>query len=225
MDWQAIRLSLALASATTLALLAIGLPIAAWLAFSRFRLKFLVEAVVALPLVLPPTVLGFYMLVALGPRSPLGHWYEALTGRLLPFSFTGLLLASVLYSLPFAVQPFAAAFASVDRRLIEASYCLGASRLETFARVLLPLSLRGVLTGMVLSFAHTLGEFGVVLMVGGNVPGETRTASIAIYDQVQALDYAAAGETSLLLLAVSFLVLVVTYGLNRRTFLSWPTGS
>ncbi len=225
MDWQAIRLSLALASATTLALLVIGLPIAAWLAFSRFRLKFLVEAVVALPLVLPPTVLGFYMLVALGPRSPLGHWYEALTGRLLPFSFTGLLLASVLYSMPFAVQPFAAAFASVDRRLIEASYCLGASRLETFARVLLPLSLRGVLTGMVLSFAHTLGEFGVVLMVGGNVPGETRTASIAIYDQVQALDYAAAGETSLLLLAVSFLVLVVTYGLNRRTFLAWPTGS
>jgi len=225
MDWQAIRLSLALASATTLALLVIGLPIAAWLAFSRFRLKFLVEAVVALPLVLPPTVLGFYMLVALGPRSPLGHWYEAVTGRLLPFSFSGLLLASVLYSMPFAVQPFAAAFASVDRRLIEASYCLGASRFETFARVLLPLSLRGVLTGMVLSFAHTLGEFGVVLMVGGNVPGETRTASIAIYDQVQALDYAAAGETSLLLLAVSFLVLVVTYGLNRRVFLSWPTGS
>jgi len=216
MDYQAIRLSLTLAGATTLILLAIGLPIAYWLASSRWRFKFLVEAVVALPLVLPPTVLGLYVLLAIGPRSPLGRAYEFASGSRLAFSFEGLLLASVLYSLPFAVQPFAAAIGGVDRRLIEASWCLGASRSSTFFRVIAPLALPGIVTGMVLSFAHTLGEFGVVLMVGGNLPGATRTVSIAIYDQVQALDYAAAFSTSLLLLAVSFTVLAVTYSLQRR---------
>lgn len=221
MDWQAIRLSLLLAGLTTLLLLALGLPIAHWLAFSRFRLKFLVEAVVALPIVLPPTVLGFYLLLAAGPRSPLGRLWETVWGRPLPFSFEGLLVASVLYSLPFAVQPFAAAFAAVDKPLIEASHCLGASRFKTFRRVILPLSWPGVLAGMVLSFAHTLGEFGVVLMVGGNLPGVTRTASIAIYDEVQALNYQAAGQTALFLLVTSFLLLAVTYGLRSRQKRPW----
>ena len=214
-DWEAVWLSVRLALATTLVLLAIGLPVAHWLAFTRRRYRPLVEAVVALPLVLPPTVLGFYVLLAIGPRSPLGQVWEWATGSRLPFSFPGLLLASVLYSLPFAVQPFAAAMAAVDRRLIEAAWCLGASRAATFARVVAPLSLPGIVTGMVLSFAHTLGEFGVVLMVGGNLPGVTRTVSIAIYDEVQALDYATAFKTSLLLLAVSFAVLAVTYSLQR----------
>src|SRR5437763_667224 len=171
------------------ALVVIGMPIAYWLAFSTRRWKFLVEAIVALPLVLPPTVLGFYLLVAMGPRSPVGRAWQALAGRGLPFTFEGLLVASILYSLPFAVQPFGAAFASVDRRLLEASWSLGASRAATFRRIVLPLSVRGIVTGMVLSFAHTLGEFGVVLMVGGNLPGVTRTVSISIYDSVQALDY------------------------------------
>jgi molybdate transport system permease protein len=221
-DWQAIRLSVVLAFSTTLLLLLLGLPIAYWLAFTRWRFKFLVEAVVALPLVLPPTVLGFYVLVALGPRSPVGHAYESLTGSTLPFSFQGLLVASVLYSLPFAVQPFAAGLAAVDRRLLEASWCLGVSRAATFARVTAPLALPGIVTGMILSFAHTLGEFGVVLMVGGNLPGRTRTASIAIYDHVQALEHAAAAHTSLFLLAVSFAVLAVTYSLQRRSSSPWP---
>lgn len=223
MDWQAIRLSVQLSLCTMLVLLALGMPVAYWLAFTRWRWKFLVEAVVALPLVLPPTVLGFYILLAIGPQSPIGQIYGFLSGGgMLPFSFPGLLVASVLYSLPFAVQPFAAGFASVDRRLIEASWCLGESRLATFRRVLLPLARPAIASGMVLSFAHTLGEFGVVLMVGGNLPGATRTASIAVYDHVQALDYRAASHTSLLLLGVSFAVLVLTYALQRRTWPGWP---
>src|SRR5258707_11872830 len=200
-------------------LVALGMPIAYWIAFSRWRWKFLVEAVVAPPLVLPPTVLGFYVLVAIGPASPVGRWYAAAFGHGLPFSFQGLVVASTLYSLPFAVQPFSAAFGGVDRRLIEASWCLGESRLATFARVVLPLSVPGLVTGAVLSFAHTLGEFGVVLMVGGNVPGVTRTVSISIYDAVQSLDYAAASRTSLLLLIVSFAILASTYGLQRSVWL------
>lgn len=219
MDWQAIFLSVKLAAATTAILLALGVPLAYWLAFSPRRWKFLVEATVALPLVLPPTVLGFYVLLALGPRSPIGTMYAKVTGGILPFSFQGLLIASVLYSLPFTVQPVAAAFASLDRKLIEASWCLGVSRAATFRRVIVPLSLRGIATGAILSFAHTLGEFGVVLMVGGNIPGLTRTVSISIYDQVQALNYAAATQTSLFLLLFSFVVLALTYALQRRV---WP---
>lgn len=225
MDWEAIRLSLKLAASTTAILLVVGLPLAYWLSFTRWRGRFLAEAVVALPLVLPPTVLGFYVLLAIGPRSPLGRAYEAITGSLLPFSFPGLLVASVLYSLPFAVQPFASAISSVDRRLIEAAWCLGVSRAGTFVRVIVPLARPGIVTGMVLSFAHTLGEFGVVLMVGGNLPGRTRTVSISIYDAVQALDYAAAGRTSLLLLAISFLVLAVTYAFQRSVWAVWPLRS
>lgn len=223
MDWQALWLSLRLSFWTTLILLAIGLPAAYWLSFSRRSWKFLVEAVVALPLVLPPTVLGFYILVAIGPHSPVGRAYAVIAGGMLPFSFEGLLLASVLYSLPFAVQPFAAGFVAVDRKLVEASWCLGVSRRATFFRVIVPLSKPGIVTGMILAFAHTLGEFGVVLMVGGNLPGLTRTISISIYDDVQALNYQSALHTSLLLLAISFLVLAATYGLQRRVWAIWPT--
>src|SRR5215471_12403325 len=222
MDLQALTLSLRLALATTAILLALGLPIAYWLAFSPRRWKFLVEAVVALPLVLPPTVLGFYVLLAIGPRSPIGAIYSRITGGILPFSFQGLLLASVLYSFPFAVQPVAAAFAAVDRKYLEAAWCLGVSRAATVRRVLVPLALPGIATGAILSFAHTLGEFGVVLMVGGNIAGVTRTVSISIYDQVQSLDYAAASATSLFLLATSFTVLALTYALQRRILSVWP---
>ena len=221
MDWVAIGLSLRLATLTSIILLLLGLPLAHWITFSRWRWKFLVEAVVALPLVLPPTVLGFYLLVAMGPHSPLGRLYFQWTGSRLPFSFEGLLIASVLYSLPFAVQPFAAAFAAVDPVLIEASWCQGASRVKTFWRLIIPLSMPGVLAGVVLSFAHTIGEFGVVLMVGGNLPGITRTISLAIYDDVQALNFEAAGQTALLLLLFSFVVLTVTYALQRRSGLLW----
>lgn len=222
MDWSAIALSLRLAAATTLVLLAIGLPLAAWLAFSKRRGRWLVDAVVALPLVLPPTVLGFYVLVALGPRSPIGYAYEALTGSRIVFSFQGLLIASVLYSLPFAVQPFAAAFAAVDRSLIETAWCLGASKLRTFTRVVMPLARPGIVAGVVLSFAHTIGEFGVVLMVGGNLPGRTRTISVSIYDDVQAFDYARAGRTAAVLLVFSFIVLATTYRQQRRAGRAWP---
>jgi molybdate transport system permease protein len=218
-DWTALWLSVRLAAATTLVLLAIGVPIAYWIVFSERRWKFLVEAIVALPLVLPPTVLGFYVLVGIGPLSPVGRVYARLAGHGLPFTFEGLLIASVLYSMPFAVQPFVTEFASVDRRLLEASWSLGVSRLSTFRRVVIPLSVRGLVTGIVLSFAHTLGEFGVVLMVGGNLPGVTRTVSISIYDAVQSLDYAAASRTSLLLLVVSFAILASVYALQRSVWL------
>ena len=181
-----------------------------------------VEAIVALPLVLPPTVLGFYMLLAMGPRGALGKLWYAAFGHGLAFTFAGLVIASVLYSLPFAVQPLIASFETVDRKLLDASAVLGASRMRTFRRVILPLSVPGIVTALVLSFAHTLGEFGVVLMVGGNIPGVTRTVSISIYDAVQALDYQAAWRTSGLLLGVSFSILVVTYALQRSMWAVWP---
>jgi molybdate transport system permease protein len=221
MDLQALALSVKLAGLTTLALLALGLPVAWWLATTRFRGRFLIEAVVAMPLVLPPTVLGFYLLVGLGPRSPAGRAFEAVAGPPFPFSFAGLLVASVLYSLPFAIQPFTAALAGVDRRLIEVAHTLGVSRLGTFARVTLPLAWPGVLAGAVLTFAHALGEFGVVLMVGGNIPGQTRTLSVAIFDHVEALEYAAAQRSAGLLLAVSFVVLATVYALHRPPFFRW----
>lgn len=221
MDWAAIWVSVRLSVATMAILLIVGVPIAYWTAFSRWRFKFFFEAIVALPLVLPPTVLGFYILVTIA-NSPVSRLYARVGGGSLPFTFKGLLLASVIYSLPFAVQPFSAAFASVDRRLLEASWSLGASRAATFRRIVLPLSVRGLVTGMVLSFAHTLGEFGVVLMVGGNLPGVTRTISISIYDSVQALDYTAASHTSLLLLLVSFVILSITYSLQKTVWAVWP---
>jgi len=216
MDWPAIALSLRLATATTIVLLAIGLPLASWLALSNRRGRWAVDAIVALPLVLPPTVLGYYVLVMLGPRSPIGRAFETLTGSPIVFSFTGLLVASVLYSLPFAVQPFAAAFAAVDRTLIETAWCLGASRLRTFARIVVPLARPGIIAGAVLTFAHTVGEFGVVLMVGGNLPGETRTLSVAIYDRMQAFDDRSAGVMAATLLVISVVTLMTTTVLSRR---------
>ena len=222
MDWTAIALSVRLAGLVAAILLVLALPIAYWLTFSRWRGKFAVEAVVALPLVLPPTVLGFYVLLAIGSRSPIGRLWTAWTGHGLAFTFEALVLASILYSLPFAVQPMSAAFAQLDRSLLDASATLGASRWRTFARVVLPLSVEGVIAGLVLSFAHTLGEFGVVLMVGGNLPGVTRTVSIAIYDQVQSLQYDAANRTAFALLAFSFLVLATVYALIRKPWAVAP---
>lgn len=216
MDWTALWLTLRLALLTAAILFACGIPLAWWLANTRWPGRFIIEAIVAMPLVLPPTVLGFYLLMALGPRSPLGRGFEHLTGGRLAFTFTGLLIGSVLYNLPFAVRPFIAAFSGVDRRLIEAAWCLGESRLATFFRVALPLSWPGVLTGLVLSFAHTVGEFGVVLMIGGNIPGVTRTLSISIYDNVQALDYASAGRTAVMLVGFAFAALCLTQYLSRR---------
>ena len=225
MDANALRLSLKLAGLTTAALLVLGLPLAQWLATTKWKGKVVAEAVVSLPLVLPPTVLGYYLLVAFGPRSPLGRTWIALTGHPLAFTFEGLLFASLLYSLPFAVQPFAASLAGVDRRFVEASWSLGASRLATFFEVTLPLAAPGILAGAVLTFAHTLGEFGVVLMVGGNLPQETRTLSISLFDAVEALDYASASATALFLLSVSFVVLLTTYTLRRHSPWSWTTRS
>lgn len=222
MNWIAIWVTFKLASLTAAALLVIGLPIAYWLAYSTWRWKFVVESIVALPLVLPPTVLGFYILVAIGPHSPIGRFYADLVGHPLPFTFEGLLLASILYSLPFAVQPFATAFEQVDRKLIEASWTLGLSKVRTFFKLILPLSTAGLITGAVLSFAHTLGEFGVVLMVGGNIEGATRTVSIDIYDEVQALNYAGAAKTAAFLLVISYLFLLLVYAMNRKVWAIWP---
>jgi molybdate transport system permease protein len=218
MNIEALLLSIRLALCVSAILFAVGVPLAYWLAYSRWRWKFLLEAVVALPLVLPPTVLGFYMLLAMGPRGPLGKLWQAAFGHGLAFTFAGLVIASVLYSLPFAVQPLIASFETVDRKLLDASAVLGAGRMRTFRRVILPLSVPGIVTALVLSFAHTLGEFGVVLMVGGNLAGITRTVSIDIYDRVQSLDFASAGRTALLLLVISFAVLSAVYGINRRAF-------
>jgi molybdate transport system permease protein len=213
---EALLLSIKLAACVSTILLLCGIPLAYWLANSQWRGKFLLESVVALPLVLPPTVLGFYMLLAMGPRGPLGKLWQALFSRGLAFTFAGLVIASVIYSLPFAMQPLVAAFEGVDRKLLDASAVLGAGRLRTFWRVILPLSVPGLVTAVVLSFAHTLGEFGVVLMVGGNLPGITRTVSIDIYDHVQSLEYAEASRLALALLGFSFVVLAIVYAVNRQ---------
>ena len=222
MDWQAFWLTLRLGVLVSGVLFFVGLPLAYWIAYTGWRWKFLVEAVVALPIVLPPTVLGFYLLVLLGPRGFMGRTWQSLTGHSLAFSFEVLVIGSILYSLPFAVQPFAASFQGVDRRLLSASAVLGASKLRTFFRIILPLSISGLVTGLALSFAHTLGEFGVVLMVGGNIPGVTRTVSIDIYDKVQALDYVGANQTALVLLLISFFLLSLVYAFNRHRWAAWP---
>ncbi len=217
MDWIAFRVSMQLAICTTLILFVLGLPFAYWLANSRWRFKSLLEALITLPLVLPPTVIGFYLLTAFGPKGWLGQGTGAIFGWTLPFRFEGILLASVLCNVPFAIRPFQAAIEGIDRQWIEASWCLGQSRWKTFWRVIFPLAWPGILVGLVLTFAHALGEFGVVLMIGGNIPGVTRTLSIAIYDDVQALNYEAAHRTSLLLLAVAAFVLwVVQLKVPRR---------
>ncbi len=214
-DWGAVGLSLLLATVTTLVLLIGGTPLAWWLSRTRSGWRAPIEAVVALPLVLPPTVLGFYLLVALGARGWPGSWWLAVTGDTLAFSFTGLVIGSVLYSLPFVVQPLQTAFEALPRDPLEAAATLGAGPWDRFRSIVLPLSRRGFLTATILGFAHTLGEFGVVLMIGGNIPGRTRVVSIAVYDHVEALEYAAAHRLSLLLLFFSFSVLLVVAWVNR----------
>ena len=213
-----LMLSFRLAAITTLILVVISTPIAWWLARTSSRWKPLVQTTVALPIVLPPTVMGFYLLILLGPGGAIGAWWVELTGSALTFSFAGLVIASCLYSLPFAVQPLVGAFESLGNRNLEAAWTLGASRLDAFFSVAVPLSLRGYLGAIVLSFAHTLGEFGVVLMVGGNIPGETRVISIAIYDQVESLNYSAAHHLSATLLVIAFVVLLTMFLANRRWY-------
>ena len=215
-DWAPVRLTLQLASVTTAVLFVLGTPLAWWLSRTRSRLRPAVEAVTALPLVLPPTVLGFYLLIAMGPGALPGRLWVEWTGESLTFSFSGLVAASVVYSLPFMVQPLAAAFEAVGRDPIEAAASLGASPLDAFLRVVMPSAARGFVTAGILTFAHTLGEFGVVLMVGGNLPGETRVLSIAIYDHVETLRWDEAHRLSAGLLAFSFAVLCLVYTLDRR---------
>lgn len=212
-------LTLKLSTITTFLLFILGIPFAYWLAFSKFRLKFIVESVTALPLVLPPTVLGFYLLMAIGGNSFIGRWYEGIFNRTLAFSFQGLVVGSFIYNLPFAIRPFQSAFTGVDKKLLEASWSLGRSQLHTFLFVILPLSRQGVITGCILSFAHCVGEFGVILMIGGNIPGVTRVASVAIYDEVQALNYGTANIYASILLAFSFVILAAVYFINRRFFI------
>ncbi|MFP5226370.1 MAG: molybdate ABC transporter permease subunit [Acidobacteriota bacterium] len=211
MDLQALWLSLRLAATTTVVLLALGIPLAFWIASARTPLRPLIEAITTLPILLPPTVLGFYLLVLLGPHTSVGRLATRILGHPLAFSFSGLVAGSVLYSLPFAVQPLAAGFRSVDTALLEQARLLGAGRLRTLTSVLLPLSTHSLIAAAALCFTHTVGEFGVVLMIGGDIPGATRTLSIAIYDQVQEFSYAAANRTSLLLIGIAALALVLLY--------------
>ena len=210
--WLTVRLGLV----TVAVLIVLGTPLAWWLARTRSRAKAAIEAVVSLPIVLPPTVVGFYLLILLGPNGAVGRHWVTLTGETLTFSFGGLVIASVVYSLPFVVQPLQNAFEALGRRYLEAAATLGARPLDAFASVVLPLSARGYLTATVMGFAHTLGEFGVVLMVGGNIPGSTRVISIAIYDHVEALDYAMAHRMSLVLVLFAFAAMLTLYVVNRR---------
>ncbi len=216
MDFGPLWLSAQLAFVTTVILIVLGAPLAWWLAQTRSGLQPVVQAIVAMPIVLPPTVLGFYLLIVLGPNGAIGSWWVKLTGDTLTFSFTGLVIASCIYSLPFAVQPMQNAFESLPRKNIEAAWTLGASKLDAFFSVAVPLSIRGFVSAIVLAFAHTLGEFGVVLMVGGNIPGETRVVSIAIYDHVETLNYAAAHQLSLALIIFAFVTLFSMFLINRR---------
>ena len=216
MDFGPLWLSAQLASVTTAILILLGAPLAWWLSQTRSRIQPVVQAIVAMPIVLPPTVLGFYLLIVLGPNGAIGSWWVKLTGDTLTFSFTGLVIASCIYSLPFAVQPMQNAFESLSKKNLEAAWTLGASKLDAFFSVAVPLSVRGFISAIVLAFAHTLGEFGVVLMVGGNIPGETRVVSIAIYDHVETLDYAAAHQLSLALIVFAFVTLFSMFLINRH---------
>ena len=216
MDFGPLWLSAQLAFVTTVILIVLGAPLAWWLSQTRSRLQPVMQAIVAMPIVLPPTVLGFYLLIVLGPNGAIGSWWVKLTGDTLTFSFTGLVIASCIYSLPFAVQPMQNAFESLPKKNMEAAWTLGASKLDAFFSVAVPLSVRGFISAIVLAFAHTLGEFGVVLMVGGNIPGETRVVSIAIYDHVETLNYAAAHQLSLALIIFAFVTLFSMFLINRR---------
>lgn len=216
-DWQPLLLTFKLASLTTAILLGVGVPFAWWLANTRIRLKPVVEALVAMPLVLPPSVLGFYLLLAFSPQHWFGHWLDRVAGLRLAFSFEGLVAASVIFSFPFLVHPIQAAFQNLPRSLVEAAQVLGKSPWKIFLRVVLPNIKPALLSGTVLAFAHTVGEFGVVLMIGGNLPQETRVASIAIYDEVESLNYAAANFYAGSLFLLSFAILLLVYFINRRT--------
>lgn len=215
-DLTAFLITLKLAATTTVILLLIGTPLAWWLARSQWRFKFMIETVIALPLVLPPTVLGFYLLVMLGPHGPIGSLSEAMGGRPLAFTFTGLVIGSVFYSLPFVVQPLQNVFTAIGDNVMEQAATLRAGPIDRFFSVMVPMARPGFLTAAVLGFAHTIGEFGVVLMIGGNIPGETKVISIAIYDHVESLEYTQAHLLSAALLVLSFLMLMAVYGLNRR---------
>ncbi len=215
-NWSPIFLTFRLAFVTTVLLLFVGIPLAYWLAFSRRRWKVLVETLVSMPLVLPPTVLGFYLLLAFSPNYAFGAWLDQHLGIRLVFSFGGLVIASMIYSLPFMVQPIQAGFSNFPKTLLEASYTLGKSKWTTLFSVVLPNIRYAVLTGIVLAFAHTIGEFGVVLMIGGNIPNETKVASIAIYDEVEALNYGVANAYSFVLFVISFIILSVVYYLNYK---------
>ena len=216
MDWQALSLSLKLALATLIVLFPIGIVLGRLLAWQQFRGKALLEAILTLPLVLPPTVLGYYLLVSFGAASSLGIWYQQWTGRQLVFSFDGLLIASVIFNLPFAIQPMQRSFEAISQEIRDAADCCGLSRWRRLWRIELPLAWPGILSAMVLTFAHTLGEFGVVLMVGGNIPGETKTIAIAIYDRVQAFDNAAAGFMSAVLLLLTLFAISATFIVSQR---------
>ncbi|MBK8453818.1 MAG: molybdate ABC transporter permease subunit [Thiofilum sp.] len=216
-DWSAIGLTLQLALVTTVILLVMGTPIAWWLATTRSRLKVLIGSVVALPLVLPPTVLGFYLLVFLSPQSTLGQWMQSIGLNTLPFTFAGMVVASVIYSAPFVIQPLQNAFETVNRHYLEVAATLGASKQRTFWQIVLPLSRHGILTACVLGFAHTVGEFGVVLMIGGNIPDRTRVVSMQIYNHVEALEYEQAHTLALGMVIFAFVVLVMMYWLNQYT--------
>ncbi len=215
-DWQAISLTLQVATLTTLILLVLGTPLAWWLARTRSRLRAPLSALVALPFVLPPSVLGFYLLVLMGPDGPVGHWTQALGLGVLPFTFAGLVIASVFYSLPFMVQPIQNAMQTLGERPLEAAASLRASPLDTFFSVVLPLCKPAVVTGCIMSFAHTVGEFGVVLMVGGNIPGVTRVVSVQIYDHVEAMEYAQAHRLAAVMLGFSFVVLLALHMYNTK---------
>jgi molybdate transport system permease protein len=216
MEWETLKLTAKLAFFTTIILIIIGFPLAYWLATCRKRWKIIVEAMVALPLILPPTVLGYYLLVCMSPNSWIGRGLISITGQKVAFSFTGILIASVLYNLPFMMQPLMSVLSRLDKRLLEASWCLGQSKLKTMFRIVIPLCGAGIINAMVLTFSHTVGEFGVVLMIGGNIPEITRTLSISVYDNVQSMDYAAANQISLFLITFAFITLLITYTLQRR---------
>ena len=215
-DLIALFVTLKLASISTIVLIVIGTPIAWWLSHSHWRYKYFVEAIIALPLILPPTVLGFYLLVSLGPNGPIGGLSSAMGGESLAFTFTGLVIGSVVYSMPFVIQPLQNAFSAIGQRPLEAAATLGASPIDRFFSIALPMARPGFITASVLGFAHTLGEFGVVLMIGGNIPGSTKVVPISIYDHVEALEYGQAHALSASLLLFSFVLLLIVYGANRR---------
>ncbi|PCH73750.1 MAG: molybdate ABC transporter permease subunit [Flavobacteriaceae bacterium] len=216
-DWSPLLITFKLAFITTICLIILGIPLAYWLAYTKNKLKAIIETLVSMPLVLPPTVLGFYFLIAFSPQNAFGNWLDTYWGIHLIFSFEGLIIGSIIYSLPFMVHPIQAGFSSVPKNLLEASQLLGKSKFTTLTSVLLPSIKSSLITGIVLSFAHTIGEFGLVLMIGGNIPNKTKVASIAIYEEVESLNYAAANSYSLILFTITFIILLMVYLLNNKS--------